>query len=93
MKDENPETEDIPMDRTEAFNNLGAAVAVFIDIGMRQLKPGAEAAVATAMMNDELRLRLSINIDPFIAVAYVYPTKAEGKAVELFRVQSEMTTQ
>ncbi len=74
MTDENPELEDIPIDRTEAFNNLGAAVAAFIDLGMRQLKPGAEAAVATGMMNDQLRLRLSINIDPFIAVAYVYPS-------------------
>ncbi len=76
MTDENPELEDIPIDRTEAFNNLGAAVAAFIDLGMRQLKPGAEAAVATGMMNDQLRLRLSINIDPFIAVAYVYPAAA-----------------
>ncbi len=45
MTDENPELEDIPIDQTEAFNNLGAAVAAFIDLGMRQLKPGAEAAV------------------------------------------------
>ena len=38
MKRENPEFEDISMDRTEAFNNLGAAVADFISLGMRQLK-------------------------------------------------------
>ena len=75
MTDENPELEDIPIDRTEAFNNLGAAVAAFIDLGMRQLNPGAETMVSTGMMNDELRLRLAIQIDPFVAVAYVYPTR------------------
>ena len=73
-------------DKQAVLERFCEALAGLLEAGMQDLTPGAKVRVVQGLEAGELQIRLAIQVDPFLAVAYVAPGDKKSEPVELFRV-------